>query len=426
MRKFGFAVMLFSALLIGSMVFAQVDEELFQGYQFNFFPPGARAMAMGGAFIGLADDATAAYSNPAGMVILSKPEISGEIKFMDYTTLRASESLVYYTGELTEFGESVFSPSFASFVYPMGNISVGVSMSNFINYKENVTWEARLVPGADWYFYGGTGSMEIQGYNFSASVAARLSDQFSIGATVNYVMFDMYTDTQLVNILGTPQNESIMDDSDSGIGFTVGILFSPNEMISIGAVYSYLPKVTLTQDLWSGTAETGVMQTPIDVPINLPDRFGAGIAFRPTDRLVILADVIMTQYSQITEHVTAKFNTFQDAWIARGEDVSDYIQTDDTTEIHAGIEYAVVTGETPVFVRGGVFTNPNHRPYYSGQWLEDAYYWNLTEYSTQISDTEVGITFGLGAVFGQIQIDGAYLISDSVNQGTVSVVIHLD
>ena len=37
---------------------------------------GARAMGMGGAFIAIADDATAASWNPAGLIQLEKPELS--------------------------------------------------------------------------------------------------------------------------------------------------------------------------------------------------------------------------------------------------------------------------------------------------------------------------------------------------------------
>ncbi|MGB5341528.1 MAG: hypothetical protein WBP67_05500, partial [Thermoanaerobaculia bacterium] len=32
--------------------------------QFNFADPGARSLGFGGAFVGLADDATAAFANP--------------------------------------------------------------------------------------------------------------------------------------------------------------------------------------------------------------------------------------------------------------------------------------------------------------------------------------------------------------------------
>src|ERR1700686_4842502 len=54
------------------------DIESLSGLQFNFGNPGARSLAMGGAFLGLADDASAAEANPAGLTILRKPEISLE------------------------------------------------------------------------------------------------------------------------------------------------------------------------------------------------------------------------------------------------------------------------------------------------------------------------------------------------------------
>src|SRR4029079_12793896 len=54
--------------------FAQnTDIQSIQGLQFNFSNPGARALGMGGAFLGLADDASAAEGNPAGVPHLRKP-----------------------------------------------------------------------------------------------------------------------------------------------------------------------------------------------------------------------------------------------------------------------------------------------------------------------------------------------------------------
>src|SRR5687767_15117466 len=52
---------------------ALTDEEVFRSFRFNTPPPGARALGMGGAFIGLADDATATFTNPAGLGYLMRP-----------------------------------------------------------------------------------------------------------------------------------------------------------------------------------------------------------------------------------------------------------------------------------------------------------------------------------------------------------------
>ena len=47
---------------------------------------GARALGMGGAFIGVADDATAAYANPSGLVQLVRPEVSVEGRRWGYSS----------------------------------------------------------------------------------------------------------------------------------------------------------------------------------------------------------------------------------------------------------------------------------------------------------------------------------------------------
>jgi long-chain fatty acid transport protein len=58
---------------------AQTNIEINQGIQIDFLNPGTRSLAMGGAFVGLANDATAALANPAGLHDLSKTEVCGNI-----------------------------------------------------------------------------------------------------------------------------------------------------------------------------------------------------------------------------------------------------------------------------------------------------------------------------------------------------------
>jgi len=415
-------------------ILGQSDEEVYQGFQFNFFPPGARAMAMGGAFIGLADDATAAYSNPAGMVILTKPEISAVARFSSYSTLRAADWDSFATGILTEFSDgSIADAGFGSIVIPAGNFSFGFSMSNFINYQESFSLQARPVPGELWAYYPAVGQMDFSGNYFSASAAARLSDEVSVGVTINYATLKITSSTVLHSInwsnyadmSGTIKNEAYVDDSGSGIGFTAGILITPNPKISIGAVYSYNPKIDYIQGMWvGGSRTTGTFLSDITLTLDIPDRFGAGIAFRPVDEFVIIADVLMVQYSQITANAIATYSD-PSLDIFRGDDISGLYETANTTEIHVGAEYAMLSGKTPIFFRAGFFTNPDHRPFYSGTDYGEQLRWNLKDYSDQIKGTEIGITLGIGTVIkGKFQIDGAYVISDSLSQGIVSIVYH--
>jgi long-subunit fatty acid transport protein len=43
-------------------------------------------MGLGGAFVALADDATAAFANPAGLVQLLQSEVSLELRRREYST----------------------------------------------------------------------------------------------------------------------------------------------------------------------------------------------------------------------------------------------------------------------------------------------------------------------------------------------------
>src|SRR6202171_5251132 len=80
MRRLVLAVAAFLLLFATSLVAQNTDIESLSGLQFNFGNPGARSLGMGGAFIGLADDASAAEANPAGLTILRQPEISIEAR----------------------------------------------------------------------------------------------------------------------------------------------------------------------------------------------------------------------------------------------------------------------------------------------------------------------------------------------------------
>src|SRR6185295_14836601 len=82
----------------------------FSSIPFQFFPPGARSLAMGATFVGIADDATAAASNPAGLVILTKPEASAHGRFTHF----AAQDQNGYTSP----SSSAVSPSYFSLVVP--------------------------------------------------------------------------------------------------------------------------------------------------------------------------------------------------------------------------------------------------------------------------------------------------------------------
>jgi long-subunit fatty acid transport protein len=87
---------------------------------YSFLGSGARARAMGGAFTGLADDASALTWNPAGLVQVDKTQasIAGV-----YLPLKLNTSLHYAASAShnidTQYKDEKLKPNFASFVAPI-------------------------------------------------------------------------------------------------------------------------------------------------------------------------------------------------------------------------------------------------------------------------------------------------------------------
>src|SRR5947207_6079410 len=123
MRKTLF-VLLFAAL---PALAQNTDIESLAGLQFNFGNPGARSLGMGGAFLGLADDASASEANPAGLTILRKPEVSIEARnFLEQQLLTTSGTFPQVNRTAFSHYSNRVEPTFASFVYPIKNFTIGI------------------------------------------------------------------------------------------------------------------------------------------------------------------------------------------------------------------------------------------------------------------------------------------------------------
>ena len=68
-------------LFVAGGATAQTNDEANASLRFDFSNPGAASLGLGGAFTGIANDATAAYSNPAGLTQLKLPEIAIEGRY---------------------------------------------------------------------------------------------------------------------------------------------------------------------------------------------------------------------------------------------------------------------------------------------------------------------------------------------------------
>jgi hypothetical protein len=177
---------------------------------------GGRALALGGAYVALANDVTAGYWNPAGLAHLN------------------------YRRRACDEHRSLVNHDYGAVAIPVGGrTSIGLSLIRLgvddipdtrnagVDINGNVTYDpnqfSRVDPDRVTYF-------NAADYALYFTYAQRYSDDFTYGANVKLIRRD----------LG--------DASATGIGFDVGVWYTPFENIVLGA---NIQDITTTFLAWS-------------------------------------------------------------------------------------------------------------------------------------------------------------------------------
>jgi long-chain fatty acid transport protein len=403
MNKNHLALCVAGALMISAApAFAITDDEANASLQFSFVPPGARSLGMAGAFIGLADDATAAYSNPAGLSQLVSSEVSFEFRGARYST-------PFLSGDGPDFDSADSSENglgFLSVVLPYENWSFAFYRHEYLRYSTDFIGAADsnfLLPFAT--------DIEVEGINYGGAVAYKFSDNFSLGVGVAYSQFDL--DSATVR----PEFATTQRGDDDDIVFNVGMRWKASDRLSVGVVYRDGGNFEYTAssiDLGTGAINPGFPKD--DIEFNVPSSFGAGINFKVTDVFGIALDVTRMQYSDLTSNVRSGF--------APDSPAADLgvkpLQIDDGTEIRLGGEYVFAEMQNPFVVRAGVWRDPEHTVRFRGEPDPAGLNAEANALLFSIGDDEIHYTLGFGIAFDNFQIDAAADFSDPYDVYSVS------
>lgn len=386
--------LLFAALL-APFAGAASDEEIFRDFPFNFSNPGARALGVGGAFISLADDSTAAQANPAGLVLLRRPEFFAEFNSQRFDTsevqVAATLSTPFFQGDLTASASSSpradFNPTFLSYVIPFKKVSLGFSRYETLNTQTRTSNTFSIVGieaivaidptngdatviGTQPVDFELTSEADLDArvvqYNFAAAFA--LHRTFSIGVTGVFGEADLDGGADnLFRDSGAGGNFPILtldyatriDDSDSDFVYNVGMLWRPAGWMNIGAVYRKGLRFVLDEQVLDegvrATEAQDLYGETFDNVLHIPDSYGVGLSFRPAEPWTILVDVVTVEYSDLLDDFKTGLNriTFPEIGL-------DFV-VDDGTEIHLGVEKIFLAGTTPIAFRFGGWSDPDHR-----------------------------------------------------------------
>ena len=447
-RRLVFVIL--AAMMVAPVV--ALGQETPSTFEFSFSNPGARSLGLGGAFAALADDATTAFANPAGLVQLVSPEVSVELRHWRYSTPYIKGGR--YEGEPTGIGldtvdglrtavseEQVTGLSFLSFVYPKGNWSFAVYRHELANFRAQTATEGIFHTGGtetlNFRTFDRRWSTELEIVSYGAAAAYRISDRLSIGlgavyfygrldAPFEYSFYDdfetlqgFYGPTSFLPERQLANGEMVIDDSDWGL--SAGLLWTVAEGLSLGAFYRQAPEFRLVFDVTAGPIapeffdpaySPGATILTIVTPMQFPDVYGFGAAYRsPSGKLAIGFEWDRVEYSTI-------FSSFDPVVIEALDtdlDLAVSLAADDGNEIRLGAEYALINLRPVLAIRAGVWLDPDHR---FRSISSDPEHQALF----QPGDDEVHVSVGFGLAFTSFQIDVAADFSDRVDTASLSAI----
>lgn len=421
-------------VLLAARLYAITDEEIFRNFQFSFLNPGARSAGMGNAFVALADDATAAEANPAGLTILTKPEVSFEFRSTSFDADKLN-SLNRLRSEKETFQvrskndlETVNRPSFFSFVYPTPYVTLAVSRQEAVQLHGTLGEILDIVLVAQdgsplplTFTALGTEDQEITNWNFS--IARKLPHRISIGATFRYSQLDWKTSVNNTArfvigefVFSSDTFQTSMDAQDNAFGLNLGLTYKPLPPLSLGVVYKMNPKFEAVE---VETGDEAKKPGPFRNVLNIPDILGLGVSYKPNDVITVNSDVVRIQYSDLMDDFQGGYNQLTDSTNFQ----SLRYKISDAYEFHVGTEFYLIVKETPVAIRIGYYRKPSNS-------LEASDVSGLLPFDQPFAksffrrvDAENHITIGAGVVvLSDLQIDVAFDAGKSQSHFIVSTV----
>lgn len=390
------------------------NSENMQGLQFNFSNPGARSLGMGGAFVGRADDATAAFANPAGLTSLFSPEISGEYRNTKYTTGYTSGGSYPDGLESSTAKNSVNNLSYLSYVHPFEKFVIAVYRHELMNFETDFnTSSIDLNPGNTFPTANGIDT-SIASYGFSA--AYRISENFSLGASLVYYDYKMNAFTDRFDD-GFLESTQTLGGNDNAWGATLGAIWSISDRLNLGFVYRSTPKFDTLYEIFDFEDGEGFAKA---FDFEVPDVYGAGLSFQASENLTLNFDVVRVEYGDIASPIFDQFDS--EAPVSQPA-LGGKLRIDSGTELHFGAEF--ILPNKPIALRAGIWTDPEHTIYYKGS--VDGAYEKFNDAIFQGSDDETHLSFGIGFFFGtKGQLDLAADFSDAQDVYSISGVFRFD
>ncbi len=407
-------------------VLCQTDETIFREFQFDFSTPGARANGMGRAFVGLADEATAAYNNPAGISVLRRPQFSieGRLNHNEYNALKDTGFFDIIQGEPEDTDFDLNRIGFASYAFSSKDFNFSFFFVNNLDYRRDpVQDNIRFQHTQEFYTTTYLNQHEVRQirlntFGFSVSRDfGRLDLGVAVALAGLKMDFEYQTNLDSFDLFLSDLVASNADEESHKMVYVLGALYQIHPKLKVGLSYKIQPKFVYTEHINNSDFPPPQRQ-PIPITFKVPDSFQLGLAWQPNDFWTLLLDVDWIQYRQLVGRnmtTLSRLNTFPpgDEPIFSRDDYD----IEETPEVHMGAEYLIPLKKNILALRFGGFLDPDHKTRFIGT-TESPFDRPLYDiqrfiYNTDAKEDNVGFTLGLGFVWNdKLQWDIALVQSD--------------
>ncbi|MFC2166533.1 OmpP1/FadL family transporter [Acidobacteriota bacterium] len=358
---------------------------------------GARMVAMGGAFVGLADDFTAVMWNPAGLAQMNATTfgLSGDI------ILPKGTYQFDFFGIDAETESKMYPAGMVGFFTPVGdNIVAGISV--YTPSGLGASWDGADMAALSGVPFVGNPNMVWESFigqvSISPAVAFKISDIFSVGAAlnVNYGLFNIdrtagfaMVQHPVAGLLFVDLGQYSEKSTGWGIGGTIGVLVKPIEEVSVGVSFRTPIKVKFDGDSSIENFDTLGLptETTFTREVTSPMWLGIGVAFHPADNITITADGHYTNWGTLDKAETHYADLYWQAALA--DEAALELMWEDKWQFRFGVEYWV---SDTFAVRAGYYNDPTPSPDTTLNVLVPGYDFNA-------------ITGGVGIVMNKFTID---------------------
>jgi long-chain fatty acid transport protein len=297
------------------------------GSGYKNFDLSARAATLGGAFVARVDDATAVFYNPAGIVFQEGVRLKTQILYGRLTT----------TGKYGDAATKMKSNpgQIQGYYYLTWQIidKLSFGIGSFSPYVTNTSWPRNWEGGA-------LNVTSILNSTYIRPVLAfKISDQFSIGAGVDFVFTKVEWTHNLLFSLRIPGANldsdvpTTFNVNGNGITYVVSALYKPSDKLRIGGKYQH--KVDIDMDglmaITPPASRNLQVPTPTDRTIHLPDlivefykeqevtssttmpsEVTLGFYYAPVDKLTLQFDIHWTKWSDVKSWEFTAVNSTED------------------------------------------------------------------------------------------------------------------